>query len=193
MRQSHISKGAGNRARLRRGPRQPGQRFAQPGPTGPRVETSAEGRRTLARGRDARNNLGVVLATQGRFDEASAVPTGVANPARLRRGAEESGLAAGDLPGGVAAKRRGSDRACPAGRPVLRRQAGGRADVLAAAYAEAERFPEALTTARKALELATQQKARALAEVLRTRIAFYEAGKPYREMPSASPPAPSKP
>jgi tetratricopeptide (TPR) repeat protein len=66
-------------------------------------------------------------------------------------------------------------------------------DALAAAYAEAGRFPDALATARKALELAVQQKKRALADALRTRIALYEAGKPYHEAPSASPPSPSKP
>ncbi len=38
---------------------------------------------------------------------------------------------------------------------------------LAAAYAEAGRFPEALATVRKALDLATQQNNRALADALR--------------------------
>ncbi len=66
-------------------------------------------------------------------------------------------------------------------------------DTLAAAQAEAGRFPEALATARKALELARQQHNQALADTLRTRIALYEAGKPYHEAPSASPPAPPKP
>ena len=64
---------------------------------------------------------------------------------------------------------------------------------LAAAYAEAGRFPEAAATARKALELARQQNKRALADALRARIALYEAGKPYHETPPASPPALSKP
>jgi tetratricopeptide (TPR) repeat protein len=60
----------------------------------------------------------------------------------------------------------------------------GKADVLdtlAAAYAEAGRFPEAVATARKSLSLAVQQKNQALVEALRGRIALYEAGKPYRE------------
>jgi Flp pilus assembly protein TadD len=59
-------------------------------------------------------------------------------------------------------------------------------DTLAAAYAEARRFPEALATARKALELARQQNNRALTDALRARLALYEAGKPYREAPSSS-------
>ncbi len=63
-------------------------------------------------------------------------------------------------------------------------------DTLAAAYAEAGRFPEALATARKALELARQQNNPALANALRTRIALYEAGKPLRQA-SSSPPSPS--
>ena len=54
-------------------------------------------------------------------------------------------------------------------------------DTLAAAYAEAGRFPEAAATAHKALELATQQNKRALADTLRARIALYEAEKPYHE------------
>jgi len=52
-------------------------------------------------------------------------------------------------------------------------------DVLAAAYAAAGRFPEALLTARQGLELATQKNNRALANTLRARIAWYEAGKPF--------------
>jgi tetratricopeptide (TPR) repeat protein len=71
---------------------------------------------------------------------------------------------------------------------------GKRADVLdclAAAYAAGGWFPEALSTARQALELARQQKADALANALRARIALYEAGKPFYQTPSisAAPPA----
>ena len=58
-------------------------------------------------------------------------------------------------------------------------------DALAAAYAAAGWFPEALATARKALELARQQNNRALADALQDRIACYEAGKPYRQRPTA--------
>ena len=52
---------------------------------------------------------------------------------------------------------------------------------LAAAYAEAGRFPEAVQTARNALDLATQQNQQALADALRAKIALYEAGRPYRQ------------
>ena len=63
---------------------------------------------------------------------------------------------------------------------------------LAAAYAEAGRFPEALGTARKALDLATRQQAQAMADVLRTRIALYEAGKPFHQPPPNPLPPPKR-
>jgi tetratricopeptide (TPR) repeat protein len=66
-------------------------------------------------------------------------------------------------------------------------------DTLAAAYAEAGRFPEALRAARHALDLATQQHDQPLADVLRSRIRLYEAGKPYRSTLSTFPPLPPKP
>ena len=59
-------------------------------------------------------------------------------------------------------------------------------DTLAAAYAEAGRFPEALAAARAALELATQRNNRPLADALRAQIARYEAGQPFRQTPSTS-------
>jgi Flp pilus assembly protein TadD len=60
---------------------------------------------------------------------------------------------------------------------------------LAAAYAEAGRFPEAVQTARKALELATEQNKQSLAESVKAKIPLYKAGTPFREMQQ---PAPSK-
>jgi len=56
-------------------------------------------------------------------------------------------------------------------------------DTLAAAYAEAGRFPEATQTARRALDLASQQRDSQLARALTTRIALYEAKTPFRENP----------
>jgi tetratricopeptide (TPR) repeat protein len=53
-------------------------------------------------------------------------------------------------------------------------------DALAAAYAEAGRFTEAIETARRALGMATQQNDRGLAAGLNARIALYEAGTPFR-------------
>jgi len=53
---------------------------------------------------------------------------------------------------------------------------------LAAAYAEAARFPEAAATAQQALRLAAEQKKQALAEALKGMIALYESNTPYREI-----------
>ncbi len=60
-------------------------------------------------------------------------------------------------------------------------------DTLAAAYAEAGRFSEAVQTAHKALELATQQNNQSVAESLKAKIPLYETGTPFRAMPQ--PPA----
>jgi tetratricopeptide (TPR) repeat protein len=65
------------------------------------------------------------------------------------------------------------------------RLSGGRQpvilDTLAAAYAAAGRFPEALTAARQALELAGQQSDKVLIDGLRSRIALYEASRPFHK------------
>jgi hypothetical protein len=55
-------------------------------------------------------------------------------------------------------------------------------DTLAAAYAEAGKFPEAVETAQKALELAAQQEnAESLVEGLTARRALYQARTPFRD------------
>ena len=53
--------------------------------------------------------------------------------------------------------------------------------ILAAAYAEAGRFPDAMTTAQKALALATAQTNTAVADALRIQIGCYEKGAPFRD------------
>ena len=57
-------------------------------------------------------------------------------------------------------------------------------DCLAAAYAEAGRFPDAVETARRALTLAGQQNKAALASAIRARLALYEGKTPFRETPA---------
>jgi tetratricopeptide (TPR) repeat protein len=52
---------------------------------------------------------------------------------------------------------------------------------LAAAYAEARRFPEAIETAKQALQLATAQNRPTLANRLQAQIALYQTGSPYRD------------
>ncbi len=66
-------------------------------------------------------------------------------------------------------------------------------DTLAAAYAEAGRFPEAVQTARNALELATRQNKQALVESLQAKLPLYQAGTPFRQPLSPSPTPQSKP
>ena len=63
---------------------------------------------------------------------------------------------------------------------LTRRQQPAVLDTLAAAYAEAGRFTEAIATARRALGIATQQNDRGLAAGLNARIALYQAGTPFR-------------
>lgn len=63
---------------------------------------------------------------------------------------------------------------------------------LAAAYAEAGRFPEAVASARRALDLAAAQSNTAQVEALRGRLKLYEAGAPFRDTeltPRSAPPA----
>jgi tetratricopeptide (TPR) repeat protein len=57
----------------------------------------------------------------------------------------------------------------------------GIAATLAAAYAEAGQFPEAMTTAKRALQLATSQNNAALVAALEAQIKLYQAGSPIRD------------
>jgi protein O-mannosyl-transferase len=65
------------------------------------------------------------------------------------------------------------------------RLSGGRnpsvLETLAAAYAEAGRFPAAVTTAQRALELATSQTNQAQMESLQAQIELYRSGAPFRD------------
>lgn len=54
-------------------------------------------------------------------------------------------------------------------------------DALAAAYAETERFDEAVITAKKALKLALQLGPKELALGLKKRLKLYQTGQPYRQ------------
>jgi protein O-mannosyl-transferase len=56
-------------------------------------------------------------------------------------------------------------------------------DTLAAAYAEAGRFPEAIETARRALELSIAQNNKPLADVIQNQLKLFEAHSPYHEQP----------
>ncbi len=67
-------------------------------------------------------------------------------------------------------------------------------DTLAAAYAEAGNFPEAVKAAKNALRLASREKNPALTESIKKKIALYEARTPFREphSPSTAAVAPSQ-
>ncbi len=56
-------------------------------------------------------------------------------------------------------------------------------DTLAAAYAEAGRYPEAVETVRQALSLPATQNNQPLADAIQARLKLYEAGSPYHEKP----------
>jgi Flp pilus assembly protein TadD len=62
----------------------------------------------------------------------------------------------------------------------------GSLDTLAAAYAEAGRFQEAVTTAQSAVELSARVGKTELAAAIRQRVALYQANRPYREPASAA-------
>ena len=54
-------------------------------------------------------------------------------------------------------------------------------DTLAAAYAEAGRFPEAVRASRKAVDLASSRGQPELAKQMESRMRLYQAGQPYHE------------
>jgi len=61
-------------------------------------------------------------------------------------------------------------------------------DTLAAAYAAAGRFPQAVVTAQRALQLAEWAGHTPTADLIRARLERYRAGRPYREAPRSAAP-----
>jgi Tfp pilus assembly protein PilF len=130
---------------------------------------------------EALNNLGIALAAKGQFDEAiknyrKAIQSDPNNAEALNNLAWV--LAAGpddNLRDGFEAVRL-AERACELthyGQPSF-------IGTLSAAYAESGRFPEAVSTAEKAEQLATRGGLTAVAAKNRQLLEFYRAGKPYR-------------
>jgi tetratricopeptide (TPR) repeat protein len=116
---------------------------------------------------EAQYRLGRALAASSRLDEAiscnnRAWKLATCPQASQRNGAEAVRLArrAEHLTGGQ--------------QPMM-------LDTLAAAYAEAGQFSEAVTAARRGLELATQKHDADLVKGLQARIALYQARKPFHE------------
>ena len=139
----------------------------------------------------AHSNLGRALSEKGRFDEAI---TQLQQTLQIKPDHPEAhnNLAWLLATCPQASLRNGAEAVEHA--EQANRLSGGKQpdvlDTLAAAYAEAGQFPEAVTSACKALELARQQNKRALVDALRAHIALYEAGKPYHQTPAASAPPP---
>jgi tetratricopeptide (TPR) repeat protein len=138
---------------------------------------------------DARGNLGSALYAQGRIPEA------IAQWREVLRSQPKSTLALTEIARVLATSPEKSLRNGAEAVELAQRAAkltGGRdptvLDTLAAAYAEAGRFSDALPTAEQALALASSQKNTALADALRARIKLYQAGSPYHEAPQPSTP-----
>ncbi len=143
------------------------------------------------RSADADTSLAIALVGRGRFAEAAShfhhalemQPSGVEfqrNWAWLRATCPVAKLRDGE---DAIEHAQQANQLCEGKRPDV-------LDTLAAAYAEAGRFPEALATARQALELARQQNNPSLADAVRARIALYEAGQPFHERPPLPSPGP---
>lgn len=133
----------------------------------------------------AHHNLAIALTKQSRFGEAvvhyrKAVEIrpevkACIGLAMLLAACPDASIRNGDEAVGLAERA----KALGDGDPVV-------LDALAAAYAEAGRFTDAVQAARKALNLAKGQGNVALANVLSGRLELYEAGKPCRDVLTAS-------
>jgi protein O-mannosyl-transferase len=143
---------------------------------------------------DARNHLAQLLAAQGRLAEAlqeyqrmlELDPKNISAHLRL----------AWLLATGPEASGRNGHQAV-----ALAEQAKALAgmespqllDTLAAAYAEAGRFPEAVETARRALNLPATRNNPPLAEAIQARLKLYEAHAPFRDTDASLPHQPGNP
>lgn len=128
--------------------------------------------------------LGVILLDQGRLAEAfehlrSAVTLTPQQPRALDR------LAWALATAPDARRRNGREAVDLAGRAVqfTREQVVEPLDSLAAAYAEAGRFADAIATAEKAVRLAREQGRTELAARITGRLELYRSGKPFRLEP----------
>jgi tetratricopeptide (TPR) repeat protein len=137
----------------------------------------------------ALNNLGIALAATGRFDEAiknyrQAIQLNPNYFTALNNLAWTLATSPDDKLRNGAGAVRLAERACELthyGKPLF-------IGTLAAAYAEAGRFPEAVATAEKAEQLATNAGLTAVAAKNRQLLELYRAGKPWHEpVPTGQP------
>ena len=106
---------------------------------------------------------------------------GAPSPAESRGRCESDGLDVGHLSRRGDSERRQGDPATQWAVRLTNQQEPAILGTLAAAYAEAGRFSEAVETAKRALALATRHDRTELLDALRTQLKSYKAGKPYRE------------
>jgi Flp pilus assembly protein TadD len=131
---------------------------------------------------EAHHNLANLLAALSRFNEAVAE---YREALKLKPGCLEAynNLAVLLATCPEASIRNGAEAVALAQRAV--ELSGGRdpimLDALAAAYAEAGRFADALRTARQAVDLAARQNKAAVANSIQAKIPLYEAGTPFRQ------------
>ena len=145
----------------------------------------------------ARNNLGRALLEKGRLEEAV---TQFQEALKVRPDYAEAGNNLARVAWLLATSpeasvRNGARAVALAGQ--VEQLSGGRDAVinmtLAAAYAEAGRYAEALETARRAEELAAAQNKSSLAEAIKMQIERYQAGTPFRDPSLSVTPAPLAP
>ena len=134
---------------------------------------------------DVINNLGVVLFHEGRFDEAIAQIINVLRSKPHDRVAQRNlaGIA-WVLAASPDTSARNGAKAVELAQTADRLADGGDAaiaSVLAGAYAEAGRYPEAVSTAQRAMQLATTQTNAPLAGAIREQLENYQAGRPWRD------------
>ena len=129
---------------------------------------------------EAHNNLGNALLQKGRVDEA------IAHFQRAFQLKPNNAEVLNNLALALAicpqASLRNGNKAVELAQRANQLTGNGNPNVLgtlAAAYAEAGRFPEAVQTAQRALQLAETRSNTALANAIRSEMKFYQAGTPY--------------
>lgn len=134
---------------------------------------------------EVRFNFGFALFRSGRLDEAADqylaalalkpdsrnAQKNLAGIAWVRAASPDDAMRNGAKAVELAGE---SDRLSGGGDPII-------ASVLAGAYAEAGRFPEAVSTAQRALQLAAAQTNTPLVTALQEQLGNYQAGRPYRD------------
>jgi tetratricopeptide (TPR) repeat protein len=129
---------------------------------------------------EAHNNLGYALLQKGNVDEA------IAHYQQALQIRPDYAKALNNLAWALAAcpqaSLRNGNKAVELAQRANQLAGNGNPDfldTLAIAYADAGRFPEAVETARRALQLAEAQSSASLADAIRSQLELYQAGKPF--------------